>query len=192
MLYLNTRHALPSIGIESVKGTLDSRIVRPIAQTDIRMAQSNKGNTQPTISIDTYNSRHAYGFTNHTDFAREHGQQGIADVQQATSEHTQKAWGNIENAAKQGRQVQVEYAKNKMMEFVNQKRYIVAQHIPDAEITVDVGEVVGEPDLGEYKTSIDTTAFADVNYNRGNIDIYIKDKGFIRHWTSEGGYDIYA
>ena len=192
MLYLNVRHTLPMIGIRAQKNTLDSSINQPRYEQQTQQARSNRGTTQPKLSIDSYPSRHSYGFTNHTDFAREHGQQGFADVQKRTSKHTQMAWALAEDGPKPGRQVALEFIKSDVKSIADQNRYIVAQAIPDPVIRFDVGEAVGEPTVGRTTPQWDTEARARIRYNRGGIETYLQQKGDIRRWVSEGKYDVRA
>ena len=50
----------------------------------------------------------------------------------------------------------------------------------------------GTPDLGDVSTNVDVDAFAQVSFQRGSVDTYIKDQGYLRQWTTEDRYDIYA
>ena len=192
MLYLNVRQTQPMIGIRTQKDTLDAGIIQPRYGQETQMPRSNKGVTQPKLTIDSYPSRHSYGYTNHTDFAREHGQQGFADVGQSTARHMQMGWTLAEDGPKPGRQVAVEFARNDMMRRVTQQRTLVAQHIPKPEIHWDVGQVVGEPDTGHTTPQWDVEHQARVHYKRGSIEIYLKQKGDVRSWVSTGTYDIRA
>ena len=131
MLYLNVRHTLPMIGMRTQRNTLDTSIQQPRYEQQTQQARSNRGVTQPKLSIDTYPSRHSYGFTNHTDFAREHGQQGYADVKKGTSKHTQMAWALAEDGPKPGRQVALEFVRNDVKAIAKQNRQLVAAAIPD-------------------------------------------------------------
>ena len=192
MLYLNVRHTLPMIGMRSQKNTLDAGINQPSYDQTSQQARSNKGKTQPKIDIDSYPSRHSYGYTNHTDFARENEQEGLSGVQQGTSKHTQMAWALAEDGPKPGRQVAIEQIYRDMMSIADQNRVLVAQAIPDPEVHFTVGEVAGEPTVGRTTPHWNVTSRARVEYNRGNIEIYLQQKGSIRAWVSEGKYDILA
>lgn len=192
MLYLNVRHTLPMIGIRAQKNTLDSSINQPRYAQQTQQARSNRGATQPKLFIDSYPSRHSYGFTNHTDFAREHGQQGFADVSRGTSKHTQMAWALAEDGPKPGRQVALEFIRNDVKSIADQNRCIVAQAIPDPQIRFDVGEAVGAPTIGRTTPQWHTDAQARIHYNRGSIETYLQQKGDIHRWVSEGKYDIRA
>jgi len=192
MLYLNTRHTLPMIGMRVQRNTLDSSINQPRYEQETQQARSNRGVTQPKPTIDSYPSRHSYGYTNHTDFAREHGQQGFADVQKGTSKHTQMAWALAEDGPKQGRQVGIEFAKRDMESIAKKQRTLVAAAIPDPEIHFDVGRAVGEPTIGHTTPRWNTEGQARIRYNRGSIETYLQQKGEIHRWVSEGKYDIRA
>lgn len=192
MLYLNIRHTLPMIGIRAQKNTLDSSINQPRYEQETQQARSNKGKTQPKLTIDSYPSRHSYGYTNHTDFAREHGQQGFADVQKGTSKHTQMAWALAEDGPKPGRMVALEQIRSDVQSIAKQNRHLVAAAIPDPEIHFDVGEVVGETTVGHTEPHWNTDSQARIRYNRGSIETYLQQRGDIRRWVSEGKYDIRA
>lgn len=192
MLYLNVRHTLPMIGMRTQRNTLDTSIQQPRYEQQTQQARSNRGVTQPKLSIDTYPSRHSYGFTNHTDFAREHGQQGYADVKKGTSKHTQMAWALAEDGPKPGRQVALEFVRNDVKAIAKQNRQLVAAAIPDPEIRFDTGEAVGEPTIGRTTPRWTTESRAHAHFNRGKVEIYLQQKGDIRRWVSEGKYDIRA
>ena len=76
MLYLNVRHTLPMIGMRVQRNTLDSSINQPRYEQETQTARSNRGVTQPKLTINSYPSRHSYGYTNNTDFARENYERG--------------------------------------------------------------------------------------------------------------------
>ena len=192
MLYLNVRHTLPMIGIQAQKNTLDSSINQPRYEQETQTARSNRGVTQPKLTINTYPSRHSYGYTNNTDFARENYERGMSEVQKGTSKHTQMAWALAEDGPKQGRQVGIEFAKRDMENRVTRQRQLVAAAIPDPEIHFDVGQAVGEPTIGRTTPHWNTEGQARVQFNRGSIETYLQQKGDIHRWVSEGKYDIYA
>lgn len=192
MLYLNVRHTLPMIGIQSQKNTLDSGIQQPQYDQETQNARSNLYATQPKLDIDSYPSRHSYGCTSDSDFARENMERGFEGVQEGTSKHTQMAWSLAEDGPKPGRQVAIEQIYRDMMSIADQNRVLVAQAIPDPEVHFTVGEVAGEPAVGRTTPHWNVTSRARVEYNRGNIEIYLQQKGSIRAWVSEGKYDILA
>ena len=192
MLYLNVRHTLPMIGMRSQKNTLDAGINQPSYDQTSQQARSNKGKTQPKIDIDSYPSRHSYGYTNHTDFARENEQEGLSGVQQGTSKHTQMAWALAEDGPKAGRQVGIEFAKRDMETRVTRQRTLVAAHIPAPEIHVDPGETHGAPTPAKTTPHWHTEGMARLSFNRGSVETYLQQKGDIHSWVSEGKYDIYA
>ena len=192
MLYLNTRHTLPMIGMRVQRNTLDSSINQPRYEQETQQARSNRGFTQPRLSIDSYPSRHSYGYTNNTDFARENLERGMSEVRKGTSKHTQMAWALAEDGPKPGRQVALEFIRNDVKSIADQNRCIVAQAIPDPEIRFDVGEAVGTPTIGRTTPQWHTDAQARIHYNRGSIETYLERKGDIHGWVSEGHYDILA
>ena len=97
MLRLNMRTTQPMIGMHTQLGKLEAHSTPAKLHSENRQARSNAHWTQPTVEINQYPSRHSYGFTNHTDFAKEHGQQGFSDLKKTTSRWTEEAWDNIEN-----------------------------------------------------------------------------------------------
>ena len=192
MLYLSTRHSLPVIGLRVQHNTLDSSITQPRYEQETQQARAGRGFTQPKISSDSYPSRNSYGYTNHTDFARENLERGLSEVQKGTSKHTQMAWALAEDGPKQGRQVGIEFAKRDMEQRVTRQRTLVAAAIPDPVIQVDTGQTHGAPTPAKTTPHWHTEGMARVNYNRGSIETYLQQKGDIRSWVSEGKYDIYA
>ena len=107
MLYLNVRHTLPMIGIQSQKNTLDSGIQQPQYDQETQHARSNLYATQPKLDIDSYPSRHSYGHSSNADFAADNMQRGFSGVQEGTSKHTQMGWSLAEDGPKPGRQVAI-------------------------------------------------------------------------------------
>lgn len=192
MLYLNVQHTLPMIGMRSQKNTLEAGINQPSYDQTSQQARSNKGKTQPKIDIDSYPSRHSYGYTNHTDFARENEQEGLSGVQQGTSKHTQMAWALAEDGPKPGRMVPIEQVQSEVQSIADQNRVLVAAAIPKPEISFDIGEVVGETEVGAVSTQWQIEPRARIEYNRGSIETYLERKGDIHGWVSEGHYDILA
>lgn len=192
MLYLNIRHTLPQIGIHSELATLSSRIKQPTSHGDYRPARSGLGYSQVRIDVDTYPSRHSYGFSTMDDFTKQYGDQGKADIKENTSAHTQAAWSMIENGAKKGHDEIADQAHQKLAAEVAKERYLVAAAIPDPIVTVHPSELHGEADLGHQAITLEASATADVTYNPGKFEIYLRQKGSIRRWVTEGHYDIYA
>ncbi len=191
MLRLNIRHQLPQTAQRMQRSQLDIQTQAAELHTDYKAPRSNQGATQPTIEIDSYPSRHSYGYTNHTDFAREHGQEGLSGVRSGTSSHTQRAWSIIENGAKRGNDIPG-YYKNKAVQELRKQYRIEAQAIPDPKVHITPGEVVGEPDPGYNQMNIQTHPDAEIRYTPSKAETYVKDQGFLRQWTTEDRYDIYA
>ncbi|MBR2216111.1 MAG: hypothetical protein IJ849_10175 [Selenomonadaceae bacterium] len=192
MLYLNTRNTLPMYGYRNRLATLDSHVIKPEAHRDYQAPRSNMGVTSPHMEVDTYPSRHAYGYTNHEDFARQYGQQGKSDIAATASRHTQGAWAMINNAAKRGHNEIQSQAKSRLAQEVKKQRYIEVQAIPDPIMKVYPGELVGDIDIGHDNWSVDVSHTAAVTFNPGHLEQYTMVAGDIHSWVSEGGYDIYA
>ena len=192
MLYLNTRHTLPMWGYRNQIATLDSHVIKAQVHHDYQAPRSNVGVTAPHMEVDTYPSRHAYGYTNHEDFARQYGQQGKSDLAATVSRHTQSAWAMIDNAAKKGHNEINSEAKSRLAQEVKKQRYIEVQAIPDPIMKVYPGELVGDIDPGHDEWSADVSHTAAVTFNPGHLEAYKMVEGDIHSWVSEGGYDIYA
>lgn len=192
MLRLNIRHTLPQIGIRSEMSTLSSRIVQPRSHSDYQAPRSNQSMTQATIEIDSYPSRKSYGARTNADLISERAQQGYQDIRSTASEHTQKAWSIIDNAAKKGNNEINNQYKRELSSEISKTRHIEAQAIPDPEIRGVPAQLSGEIDPGHYSWNVDVQPRAEVNFNRGGIEIYLQQEGNIRQWVTEDRYDIYA
>ncbi len=192
MLRLNMRTTQPMIGMHTQLGKLEAHMTPAKLHTENRQARSNAHWTQPSLDIDTYPSRHSYGYTNHTDFAQQYGQQGISDVQAGDSEATQQAWDNIDNGGVPGRHPVIEHYVSKLDQEISKQRYLVAEAIPDPQITYIPIKAEGEPTPGDVTEQIDTQAFAETNFTPGQVEVYMQQKPDVRRWVTEGKYDIYA
>ena len=192
MLRLNMRTTQPMIGMHTQLGKLEAHMTPAKLHTENRQARSNAHWTQPSLDIDTYPSRHSYGYTNHTDFAQQYGQQGISDVQEGDSETTQKAWDNIDNGGVPGRHPVIEHYVSKLDQEISKQRYLVAEAIPDPQITCIPIKAEGEPTPGDVTEQIDTQPFAETNFTPGQVEVYMQQKPDVKRWVTEGKYDIYA
>ncbi len=192
MVRLNTRHELPQITMRTTQGRLDeSGIVQPRTQGRNQQARSNKTVTQPSLSINSYQSRRAYGFRNMTDLTAERGQRGILDAQAATSQHTQEGWSRATNGARRGNDV-VQGIKAEIFSDYQARPVFTTAAIPDPQMQGYQSEVIGEPDLGDVTVDIQTEPTARIHYTPGSVETYLQNEGFIRHWVSMGNYDINA
>ena len=194
MVRLNTRHELPQIGIRQTQGRLDeAAIIQPQirSRSGNRQAQANKGATQPSLSLDSYSSRKAYGFRKAGDLMAEQGQKGISQAQSATSQHSREAWSKATNAAKRGDDV-VQKIKSDIFAEYQARPVFTTSSVPNVQMHGYPGEVVGEPDLGDVLVDIEATPNARIHYTPGSVETYLQNEGFIRHWVSMDHYDIYA
>jgi hypothetical protein len=193
LVRLNTRHELPQLGIRQTQAKLDeSGIIQPrIRGTGNRQAQANKTVTQPSLYLDNYPSRRAYGHRTMNDLTAEQGQRGIANVQSATSKHTQEGWTKATNAAKRGDDV-VQNARSEMFSKYQARILFRIDAIPDPQMQGQPNQVIGEPDLGNISVDIETAPSARIRYTPGSVETYLQNEGFIRHWVSYDSYDIYA
>jgi hypothetical protein len=167
----------------------ESGIVQPQAQGHgNQQARSNKTVTQPSLSLDSYQSRKAYGFRNMTDFTAERGQKGISDVQAATSRHAQEGWSRATNGAKRGNDI-VQGIRNEIFSKYQERPVFTTAAIPNVQMQGYQSEVIGEPDLGDVTVDIQTEPNARISYTPGSVETHL-DEGFIHHWVSMGNYDI--
>ncbi len=192
MIRLNIRQTMPRIGIRTQLSKLETRYVKPEAHGDYKAPRSNMGVEQPHLEVNSYPSRHVYGYTNHTDFAREYGQKGLQEMRKGMSHRNAMGQQMVNNGARPGRNVIAEQAKSELASRISRQRYIEAQAIPDPEMHITPGKVVGTPDPGHYTTEIDTESMAKSDFQRGKVEIYMKQKGDIRQWVTWGKYDTYA
>ena len=193
LVRLNTRHELPQLGIRQTQARLnESGIIQPrIQNTGNRQARANKTVTQPSLSLNNYPSRRAYGHRTMNDLTLEQGQRGISNAQSATSEHTQEGWSEATNAAKRGNYV-VQNARSEMFSNYQARIVFSIDAIPDPQMQGQPNQVIGEPDLGNISVDIETAPSARIRYTPGSVETYIQNEGFIRHWVSYDNYDIYA
>lgn len=192
MLRLNMRITQPMIGLHTQLGKLEAHSTPAKLHTENRQASSTVHWTQTTLEINQYPSRHAYGFVNHTDFAREHGQQGYSDLKETTERWTSEAWDNIENGGKPGRHPVTQRYDSKLQQEISRQRHVVTELIPDPEIHITPGQVTGDVDRGDVTEKIEAESFAQTHFTPGQVETYLKQKPDIRRWVTEGKYDIYA
>ena len=192
MLRLNMRHQLPQTDLRIQRGTLDRAVTTPAqVHTNQQQARSNKGTTQPSIDINTYQSQTVTGRRTMYDLTRERGQRGISDVQAAISRHTQTGYSRAENGAKRGDDIATQY-RNQLFS-VKAEPVFTLQWTHGAEISVELPEVVGETDVGNVTARIEQQAVsADIRTTQGSVQTYVRDQGFLRRWVTEDYYDIYA
>ena len=193
MLKLNIRHSLPQIGLRIQHSRVEqAHDEQPVMTGRRRQAQSQKWITQPKIDINAYQSRHVYGNSTGIDFARENGRRGLSDVQEAISSHAQESWSMINNAAKSGNYVRNRAEQDRQADIMKQ-RYIVAVGIPDPTTTLErPSEVIGDIDVGETNIEFDVASWPTIRISPGSVETYIQDRGFLRQWTTQDRFDIYA
>lgn len=193
MLRLNIRQTQAEVAVRRISYTkLEAHATPAQLTSETKPARSNRGTTPIRIDIDSYPSRHSYGYDSHTDFAKEHGQQGFADVRKGISEHTEQAWTNIDQAARPDSEAIPHMYKADIEQFAKQRRVIVAVHIPDPVFTVHPSEVVGTPEPAHLEQHVSAEPFAKTHYTPGKIETYLTQKAGVQQWTSEGRYDIMA
>lgn len=192
MVRLNTRHELPQIAMRQTQGQLnESGIIQPRSQGNNRQSRANKTVTQPSLTLNNYPSRTAYGHRTMNDLTAEQGRKGLSQARSATSDHTRRGWSAAENGAKRGDDV----AQNARAEMFSQYQARVVfqiNAIPDPQMQGRPNQVIGEPDLGDISVDIETAPSARLNYTPGSVQTYLQNEGFIRHWISYDRYDIYV
>ncbi len=192
MVRLNTRHELPQIAMRTTRGHFDETgIIQPQIRGKNQQARSNKTVTQPSLTLDSYQSRRAYGFKKMGDFTAERGQRGISDAQAATGRHSSEAWSKATTAAQRGDDV-VQKIKADMFADYQARPVFTTSGIPDPQMQGHPNEVVGEPELSDISVDIETAPSARIHYTPGSVETYLQNEGFIRHWVSMDHYDIYA
>lgn len=189
---LNIRQTLPRIGIRTQLSKLETHSTQARLSGDYQAPRSNIGLEQSSVDSNSYSSRHAYGYTNHEDFAREKGQEGLQKLKEGISRHNSLAQDFINNGAKKGRNVVAEQAKRELSSRISKQRYMDVQAIPDPEVHGTPAQTKGQPDPGHYTTSIDVEHMAKSDFNRGKVEIYMQQEGDIRRWITWGKYDTYA
>lgn len=192
--YINIRHQLPTTGIRQQHARLDSAPFKQAEiHTDYKAPANHQAVTQVKVDIDQYQCRKAVGgFLNHEDFARKYGQKGFQDVKAATSKHAQQGWDAAKNAAKKGRVPAIEEAVSLLRSQTIKWPQWDSMVIPSPEFTVTPSRIEGDIDPGHLDTTIDTTATPDFQYTPGSAETYMKDKGFVRQWVTQGYIDVEA
>ena len=194
MLCLNVRSTFPRIGLHTQQAWTEKAAVIPAKlSTEYVAPRADVWPSGVKVDIDSYPSRHAYGYSTMGDLTQTEGQQGLADIQQATSGHTQEAWDMIENGAKKGGSNEIiAQVKSKLASAIAKQRYLEVQSIPDPVITVTPSTMQGNIDTGKDEVTAQTYPTADVTFNPGKVEVYLEQQGSVRMWTTEGQYDIYA
>lgn len=194
MLYLNIRHQLPTAAARSQPVRLERAVARPAElHATNRLPRTEVHPTGGTLSINTYPSRRAYGFASMPDVMAGLKQKGEQSIAAFTSERTQAAWDVIDNGAKQHQDYQAQKAKQKLHSELMEQKKLTLAIVPNPEIHWTQGEVEGEVDKGDISVDIQTKKDgADISWKPGSFEGYLKDRGYLRMWTSEGHYDVYA
>lgn len=193
MLYINVRHSLPQVGARSQQPKLLEAGFEPARMhRTLKLARAQVHPEGLSLDINSYPSRHAYGFSTMNDFCREHRDRSLQDIVSSTSSHTQAAWDQIDNAAKPEKRIGLYFpsrAKSRLGQEVMKQRHIEVQAIPDPQIHATPYHIAGQNDVGDDHYTIDTTATAHIESQPGKCELYTRDAGYIRMWTTEGGYD---
>ncbi len=192
MLRLNIRHRLPQIGMQITRGRVEqAKVIQPEIHTNNQQASSNKWITQPSIALDTSESQYVTGKRTMYQFTRERGQRGISDARASVSRHTQEAWARLDNGAKRGDDLASQF-RSKMFEGYEAEPVFTLQWTKGAEVQVQESQLTGRSEVGDVTAEIQTTSSADVRISQGSVRTYIQDQGYLRQWTTEDYYDIYA
>lgn len=189
---LNTRHELPQIAIRQTQGRLnESGIIQPQPQGRNQQARANKTVSQPSLDINSYPSRRAYGHRTMNDLTAEQGQRGISNAKSAASSHTRQGWAAATNAAKRGDDIS-QNVRAEMFSNYQARAVFELTFIQDPQMQGRPNQVIGEPDMGDISVDIQTAPSARLQYTPGSVETYLQNEGFIRHWVSYDSYDIYA
>lgn len=197
MLYLNVSSSLRQIGTHNQLSHTGGHVIEAELHTHYRAPRANVAPKGLKLDIDSYPSRHAYGFSKMADFCRENRDQALKDIVDSTSRHTQAAWDVIENGAKPAKRVGSFFpsrAKQNLEAEVMKQRYITVQGIPDPTIRVTPYHVEGNIDTGEYSVDIKTPpdGRAEITFQEGSFELYTRQAGHFRTWVSEGKYDMHV
>ena len=191
MKYLNISTELAQISIHQEQPRAIKNTFRPAElHRNYDPPLADVAATQVDIDIDTYNARKAYGFLNHTDFAKKYGGEGFSDVQANTSRLTQSGWNFAKNGAHPGANLIGNEAKSRLRGEILQWPKWEAVKIPDPEFTVHLSEIKGHMDPGSDKTSINATATPEIENRPGSAQTTLARKGYVRQWISVGRYDM--
>ena len=191
MKYLNISHELPQISIHQEQPRAIKNTFRPAElHRNYDPPLADVAATLVEIDIDTYNSRTAYGFLNHDDFAKKYGGEGFSDVQANTSRLTQSGWNFAKNGAHPGANLIGNEAKSRLRGEILQWPQWEAVKIPDPEITVHPSEIKGRMDPGSDTTSIKATATPEIENRPGSAQTTLARKGYVNQWISVGRYDM--
>ncbi|MCR5833369.1 MAG: DUF6470 family protein [Selenomonadaceae bacterium] len=163
----------PMISIRQTLGRIDRAAVIPAQiHTNPQMARSNKTVTQPSLTIDSYPSRKAYGHRTMSDLTAENGAKGISDVQAATRRHSRDAWQKATTAARRGDDI-AQAARAEIFADCMPRTIVQFSGIPNPTVYAQPCEVVGEPQQADFHINIQTESTADIHYTPGSIDISV-------------------
>ncbi|ORU00593.1 hypothetical protein D081_1116 [Anaerovibrio sp. JC8] len=191
MKYLNISHELPQISIHQEQALAIKNTFRPAElHRHYDPPLADVAATLVEVDIDTYNSRKAYGFLNHDDFAKKYGGEGFSDVQANTSRLTRSAWNYAKNGAHPGANLIGNEAKSRLRGEILQWPKWEAVKIPDPEFTVHPSEIKGRMDPGSDTTSIQSTATPEIEIRPGSAQTTLAKKGYVNQWISVGRYDM--
>ncbi|MCR5176724.1 MAG: DUF6470 family protein [Anaerovibrio sp.] len=193
MLYLNIRHELPQISIHQEQARAIKNTFRPAEMhRHYDPPLADVAATQVKVDIDSYESRKAYGFLNHRDFAAKYGGEGLQSVAQNTSRLTQSGWNFAKNGAKPGSNLIGQEAKSRLRSQMVQWPAWEAKLIPMPKITVTPSQIKGKMDPGSDTMEIHSTGTPEIENQPGSAETTLASKGYVKQWVTQGHYDIYA
>ena len=191
MKYLNISHELPQISIHQEQPRAIKNTFRPAElHRHYDPPLADVAATLVEVDIDTYNSRKAYGFLNHDDFARKYGGEGFSDVQANISRLAQSGWNFAKNGAHPHSNLIGNEAKSRLRSQIVQWPAWEAVKIPDPEFTVHPSEIKGKMDPGSDSTEIRATATPEIENRPGSAQTSLASRGYVRQWISVGRYDM--
>ena len=187
MLCLNIRTTYPVIGMHAQLSSIETKSPSAELHTQYQAADAAVWPSEAEVDIDQYPSRHAYGFSNLHDLGEQAAQDGFSGVQKGIDRRVREGNDFLHNGTKYN----VVAAEERAKLVPRQDRVLVVGPVPKPTITVKPSEMQGSIDPGKDAVTI-VPHEVETNYTPGILDIWLKDPGSVRMWTTEGQYDIYA
>lgn len=187
---LNMRITFPQIGVRHTEAKLE---MQPAYKGELHSdykAPTGNGWSQPSVSIDSYPSRRAYGYSNNEDYARERGQAGIQGLRANMQKSNADAQAMVKSGAKKGHNEIVAQAKQLIASQTTPAKGVEMIIPPAPTIQVTESEIKGQIDPGHYETKAKPADFVvRGHFTPANVETYMKQEGKIDRWITYGEYD---
>lgn len=188
---LNMRITFPQIGVRHTEAKLE---MQPAYKGEIHSKYTppkGYGWTQPRIEIDSYPSRHTYGYSNHEDYARERGQEGLQKMRENMRKNNADAQAMVKNGAKKGHNEIAAQEKQRQKAQSAPPQGTDFFIPPSPTITLaEKSENSGEIDPGSYENTITPAAsIVHGQFTPAQVETYMKQEGNIDRWITYGEYD---